>query len=1598
MADILADDILSDDRRRAVNFGQSRGRDAVAANLHRALDLGDEIDISPPIATRGRRLVLNRLRWSANNLGPEAFPSEALFITEVNSDERIAASLMFDFDDFDSAIEELDARFLAGEAAGNAKTWSVIALGYASLNRGVIPQTTQDWAHIDHRLRATLGARDLTPYLRTAWELTPDLSIWVEEVHRLDDLGAVVTHASRGTSREGFAAEWQMIELLTVDGDLINRSELFDEADLDAALARFEELQPQTRRLENAASRASDRLVVYFAARDWEAAAETLADNFCSDDRRHVVNAGLRHGRDLAIANMQKSADLQMMFGRHDVIATRGERLVLSRARWSGPDQGPEAFYTEILHLVEVDADERVASRVMFDANDIDAAFEEFDARYLAGEAAAHSHTWSVVTGTYTAVNRSQLPRMTPDFAFVDHLPLQRIETGDLTATIRAMRDLTPDISQHIEAVHRLSDLGAVVTRMASGTSQEGFDAEWRQIDLFTVQGDKVSRCEVFADADIDAALARFEELQPQAPPLENTASRVYERYQSHFAARDWAGMAELLTGDTYVIDHRRVVNSGVRRGRDLEIANMQAVASVGAENITSKVVATRGVRLALCRTCIWGQGQPEAFRIEFFSVVEINTDERIVARVAFDPEDIDAAFEELDARYLAGEAAAHARTWSVIAREYAAFNWHELPAADYVTVDHRHLPIIDATDPHAAIHAVWDVTPDFRIHIEAVHRLSSLGALATYTAHGTSTQGFDAEWRMILLLTVEGDLINRCEVFDETDLDAALARFDELDRPAPRLENVATRTWARQVDAFNRRDVEEFLALVTVEGRVEDRRKGLRALFEGPALRSAAQAMFEAPGGWRLDIEPIAVRGTLHALTRTCWRDTSKADQPITIELLALTEIGDVGLIHDTVSFDPDDTNAAFEELDARYLSGEAAAHSHTWSVISGAYATLNRHELPATAPDWVNIDHRLLATVEAGDLPAYLHAAWDVMPELSIYVAAVHRLSDLGAVVTHATHGTSREGVQVEWRMIELLTVEGDLLNRSELFDETDLDAALARFEELHPEARRLENATSRAVDRFLAYFAARNWAALAEILAQNCCIDDRRRVVNAGFWDGRDVVIANMRALDEAGANITRTVIATRGERLALTRIRSSNRDPRHGEFVVEMLGIGEINSDERFTAHILFDTDDIDAAFEELDARYLAGEAAAHSHTWSVIAGAHAGFNRHEFAAMTTDSVYIDHRPGVTTEPTDLRAYMRAVWDITPDASIQIDAVHRLSDIGAVVTHTARGISPEGFSADWRMIGIFTADGDLMSRCEIFDEAELDAALARFEELHAPTRRLENAASQLVERYTTCFSAREWTAMAELLVDDIVVDDRRRVVNAGVRLGRDVHIADTRVGVEVGAENMTSSVIATRGQRLALVRVRTSNRGSLPDEVGAEMVGIAEIDANNRIAGLVAFDVEDVNAAFEELDARHLAGEGAAHAHTWSVIAGLYAGFNRHQRPATTPDWNFIDHRRIVNIEPSDLSAAIEALWEQTSDISIYMEAVHRLSDRGVVVTNTARGVSHEDFDAEWRSVNVFTVDGDMISGCEMFDEADLDAALARFDELDRPTAP
>jgi hypothetical protein len=216
-----------------------------------------------------------------------------------------------------------------------------------------------------------------------------------------------------------------------------------------------------------------------------------------------------------------------------------------------------------------------------------------------------------------------------------------------------------------------------------------------------------------------------------------------------------------------------------------------------------------------------------------------------------------------------------------------------------------------------------------------------------------------------------------------------------------------------------------------------------------------------------------------------------------------------------------------------------------------------------------------------------------------------------------------------------------------------------------------------------------------------------------------------MADLRVLADLWiTDINLTVIATRGELLFLTRSNFSGRDQGPEAFHVEVLDVAEINADGQSVANVSFDPDDLDAAFEELDARYLAGEAAPYAQTWSAITRACAAFNRGELPSMTSDSVNIDNRRLVTIESIDLATSIRAGWANTPGVQISIEAVHRLTEVGAVVTQALRGASQAGFDADWRMIGIFTVEGGLISRSEAFDENDLDAALARFDELERP----------------------------------------------------------------------------------------------------------------------------------------------------------------------------------------------------------------------------------------------------------------------------------
>ena len=1129
---LLADNVQVDDRRRGLH---REGADHATelANARAIADIGVKNMTSRVLAIRGQRLALTRTVFSGRDQRPEAFRTEILRIAEIDNDEQIVAYVAFDLDDFDAAIVELESRYITGEAAAHAHTWSVVAAGYAGFNRRELLATTPDWVNIDHRRGAAFADGDMIAYIQAAWDDSPDTKIYIGAVHRLNKMGAVVTHLARGISQEGFDAEWRDVHVLAVEGDVFSRAELFNEGDLDAAIARFDELSRPVPRPENAASRASDRYFELVGARDWDAVAGELAVDYYTDDRRHIVGGAI-HGRDAEIASVRVQADLGVTHVASTVIAVRGERLALSRVRYSGRNQESEAFVAEMLIVFEINADGRFAAAVAFDLDDFDAAIAELDARYLAGEAAAHGDTWSTLATAFATFNRHELPKLTPDWVNIDHRRGAAFATGDMTAYIHDLFDDAPDINIYIEVVHRLSDLGAVLTQAAHGTSQRGFEAEWRESSIFAFDGDLISRCELFDRADLDAAIARFDELSGPATRLDNVASQVAARFVAHFATGDWDAMAELLADDFSGDDRRPVVSAGVRHGRDAQMANTRAIAELWSTNVTRSVIATRGKNLVLGRITFSRRDEGvEAFLTEVLMIVEINADEKLASIVTFDVDDFDAAITELDARYLAGEAAAHARTWSVITASYDAMSRHELPAMtpDCVSVDHRHAAAFAPGELTSYIRAGWELDQTVRPYVQEVHRLNDLGAVCTAATHGASRDGFDAEWREIALTTVDDDEINRLELFGESDLHAAIARFAELHPRERRLENAASRVIERWSAHFAARDWDALAEVLADDISVDDRRRVVNAGTRHGRDAEIANLRATADAGFMyITSVIIAARGERLILTRSAGHD--RGSEEFLSDALGILEINSHNQMAAIVIFDPEDFDAAIAELESRYLAGEAAAHARTWSVIAQAFAALNRRELPAATSDWISVDRRRLAMIDAGGLREYLRATWNLSPQSGIYVEAVHRVSDFGAVVTHVINGTSHEGFDAEWRVIDLVGVNGELINRCELYDEADSDAAIARFDELSSPTPRLENAASQVTERFAVQLRARDWDAMAELLADDFCSDDRRGVVGAGIQRGRDADIANMRAIADLWAKFTPTHRDPRG----------------------------------------------------------------------------------------------------------------------------------------------------------------------------------------------------------------------------------------------------------------------------------------------------------------------------------------------------------------------------------------------------------------------------------------------------------------------------------
>src|SRR5262249_19102454 len=200
---------------------------------------------------------------------------------------------------------------------------------------------------------------------RAVLEVADDIAMRVDDVLDLRSDAFFLGRPHVGTDRASggtYERPYLWVAVFGTDG-LVTRSEIFD-ADRDAdALARFDELAaepPPTALITNAATRSWDRVRDAWEARDWDRFVAIHPPGFRQIDRRSMVHLDL--DRDEYLRSMRMIFDMSSSRFTANILATRGERLMLTRARFEGTDRSVGPSEVEFLTVVEVnDAGDRVA-------------------------------------------------------------------------------------------------------------------------------------------------------------------------------------------------------------------------------------------------------------------------------------------------------------------------------------------------------------------------------------------------------------------------------------------------------------------------------------------------------------------------------------------------------------------------------------------------------------------------------------------------------------------------------------------------------------------------------------------------------------------------------------------------------------------------------------------------------------------------------------------------------------------------------------------------------------------------------------------------------------------------------------------------------------------------------------------------------------------------------------------------------------------------------------------------------------------------------------------------------------------------------------
>ena len=1341
-------DLCLADRRSGVGLTVT-GADAFA-NL-RLISESTELTEVVPIAIRGELISLQRMRFGAGS----AHEWEMLHLLEVDHDGRAVFEASYDVDQLDVALEELDDRFLAGEAAEFGAVLEVTRRFLAAYN-------SRDWEaleavcapdfRLDDHTPAGWGVLDVRQWLDLDEELLSaitEMRLYAADIRLISDGGVAAIVVNAGTDSEGgeFALE-RAVAALVSEGK-IQRFELFDRDDVDAAVAVVRGSSGLSA-LENLATRTAAAYVKLAEARDWNGAGAFLTIDSVLEDRRRGFRSRLE-GREAGIANAKEMAGARQT--HREVLAARGERLALFHTKWGPSVDGIGDFETEILDIVEVDGSGRIVHDVIFDADEIDAAFDELDDRYERGEGAPFAGLHALGRRAFALWDDRQWDELVAVFAddgvMVDRRPLGwgEVTPADFVHRLRTLADMFSEATLREIAVIRATPDASLALMHGRGRALDGGEVEIPFCALLVWDGERLTRLE-FLDADDAAgAIARFDELtlEGRASPAhsQNLATAAADQLMDRTLAHDPGGAAAVYAPEG-VIDDRRSGLASLVTGADGFVLSARAMADVTSSEATT--LATRGERLSLSHV-LWRGG--DRFEVETMHVIEADPDGLILANVVFDPADLDAAYAELDRRFAEGQGATsqppalpmtlalegadrydehfRRRDWDGIA---------ELIAED-VTIDDRRFQ--QRVEGRATVlqnlQLIGDVMQRSCTPVATRGQLLALLRCAYSSGRGEGHVEMDS----LEVGEIDADGKLRAIVaFASDDVDAAFEELDRLFLTREGAVNPGAVLLSRGLlDAIVRRDWAAFESYIAPDATFVDHRAmgwATRGREEYMSSLRDLVAMVPDIASENLAVPRISAQGVVGV-----WRFAGTYGDGSRFEnARVLVILNDGRLITRAESFsleDLDAANARFDELTAAPTTSDRVVTNRALAVSRRVAELQLAHEreavLSAHADDYVVHDRR-----RAVQLSIHGRERLDELMDLQQAVdeIVIEPLATRGdRLCLHRTRllGTADSGGRFEVELVEVIQIdEQDRIKSETVFDVIDLDAAVKELDQRFAAVARFDertrsiasNAAERTSDEVLRHLVANDSGAFGDLLAEHAVLDDRRRGMR-NVMSGRTALVANFRRM--FGVNDTESeCIATTGDRLALCRLtwRGVVDD---AQFEIEFLCLTELDAAGMITAIVLFDVEDREDAGQEMADRFRAGAGAVYPVVADLSFGLGDMWRTRDWGATAAlfarDATVADHRPlgwGEVTAP-DFVSRARALTELAPTARLEGVAMPRFDERGSVTVVRGTGVTNDGVDFEMSFVSVILVRDDRIGRLELFPFEEVDAALERFD---------------------------------------------------------------------------------------------------------------------------------------------------------------------------------------------------------------------------------------------------------------------------------------